>query len=140
MFDWYGSFSCVAFVLHSVSQKTLLCSTKNRKIDYTQLILVNASNVWYELLCLVNAYVRTHWYYNKSASSEYYRIETRSAVPMKKKKTSAVHITGYNILALDFCATCSDILINSHWYARSATHTPNMQPREVKVAHYRKVY
>ena len=54
----------------------------------------------------------------------------------------AVHITGYYTLALYFCATRSDKLTNFHWYTHTHTHTHslNMQYREVKVAHCRKVY
>ena len=125
-------------------KKSVFCLIKYRKNrpNHPYLTLVYASIFWYKLLCFVNAYVRTHEYWNISASSEYYKIETRSAVPMKKKKTTttAVHITGYNTLALYFCATCSDKLSIIHTHTRTHTHTLNMQYREVKVAHCRKVY
>ena len=98
-------------------------TTKKPYKTSTAYISICCSTFWYKLLCFVNVCGRSHGHWNISASSECYKIEMRSAVLMKKKKTTSVHITGYSTLALYFCILCEGLLINSQIHTHAQTHT-----------------
>ena len=135
---WF-MFSYVAFVLHIASRKkwyTLFNKImKKPHKTSTAYIIVWACVYflvrdikWWENACGHNSILEAPntMKYLKVQVVSTNKIETRSAVLMKKKKTTtSVHITGYNTLALYFCVSMfghGDERIQTYTHTRTHTH------------------